>query len=192
MTEREASSAEFFERKYSGACDPWNFAGSAYELERYAAIVAALQHRRWRSAFEPGCSIGVLTERLAGLCERVTAVDFAESAVEQARVRCARWPGVRVECASLAERADVAGYDVIVLSEIGYYFEAEAWRELAGRVVGSMDAGATLLGAHWLGSSADHCLHGDAVHAVLRADDRLVLQHAERHAGFRLDRWERR
>jgi SAM-dependent methyltransferase len=192
MTGHETSSAEFFDRKYREQRDPWDFEQSAYEGMRYDRIVEAVRHRRWRSAFEPGCSIGVLTGRLAAHCDQLTAVDFSAEAAGIAAARCAHLPGVRVECAGLSERADVSGYDLVVLSEIGYYFEEEAWRELCARMVGTMDAGATLVGAHWLGESADHQMHGDTVHAMLREDSRLALQHEERHAAFRLDRWERR
>jgi hypothetical protein len=57
--------ADSFEALYHGNPDPWNFVGSAYERARYAATLAALPKSSYTSAFEPGCSIGELTARLA-------------------------------------------------------------------------------------------------------------------------------
>ena len=61
------TSAEFFETMYAEREDPWEFASSQYERDRYAAIVRALGNRRYRRAFEPGCSIGILTPQLASV-----------------------------------------------------------------------------------------------------------------------------
>src|SRR6478609_8966907 len=57
---------DYFERVYREADDPWRFASSPYEAAKYAATLAAVPRARYRNAFEIGCSIGVLTERLAG------------------------------------------------------------------------------------------------------------------------------
>ena len=187
----DLSSADFFETKYRQSADPWNFAVSPYEQGRYGATLAALAHRRYRRAFEPGCSVGVLTEQLAGLCDAVEAIDFAPSAVETARRRCAALPHVHIACADLGARLPLVGFDLVVLSEIGYYFEPETWRELSAAVVGSLPVGATLLAVHWLGHSDDHRMSGDAVHEMLLAQNGLRLEQAERHLGFRLERWSR-
>ena len=86
------TSRAFFEEKYKGSEDPWRFASSSYELGRYDAIINALSFRRYRRAFEPACSIGVLTEQLAIICDRVDATDISSTAVEQAIHRCQAAP----------------------------------------------------------------------------------------------------
>ena len=83
------TSREFFDEKYARDPDPWGFTSSPYELTRYATLLRALEGRRFRHAFEPGCSIGVLTDRLATLCTRVDALDISPRAIELARARCA-------------------------------------------------------------------------------------------------------
>ncbi len=185
------SAPEFFEAKYQWNADPWNFAKSEYELQRYDAIIAALAPRRYARAFEPGCSVGVLTEKLAALCDAVEAVDFSATAVARARERCAYLPHVEIRILSLRERMPLEGFDLVVLSEIGYYFCARDWKALVAELVGSLPSGTTLLAAHWLGESPEHQIPGDEVHAILRAEPLLLLQHAERHEHFRLDRWLR-
>ncbi len=187
----DPSSAAFFETKYSQSADPWSFAASPYEQGRYHATLAALAHRRYRRAFEPGCSVGVLTEQLARLCDAVEAIDFAPSAVAAARRRCAALPQVQITCDDLAARLPLSGFDLVVLSEIGYYFEPDIWRALSAAVVDSLPPGATLLAVHWLGHSDDHRMSGDTVHEILLALDGLRLEQAERHPGFRLERWSR-
>jgi hypothetical protein len=47
----------FFEAKYRENSDPWAFASNDYEQNRYSEILYALDGRRYRRAFEPGCSI---------------------------------------------------------------------------------------------------------------------------------------
>jgi SAM-dependent methyltransferase len=191
------TSPEFFEAMYRRDADPWNFAGSEYEGRRYSATLAALEGRRYRRVFEPGCSVGVLTERLAGIADAVEACDVSETAVAEARRRCEHLANVDIWRGSLSERLDVPECDLVVLSEIGYYFEAEVWTEMVEQLVGSMNAGAVLLAVHWLGTSDDHHMSGDAAHEILRANAILQLECAERHEGskakesFRLDRFVR-
>jgi Nodulation protein S (NodS) len=60
----------YFEGMYSGDPDPWDFEGSPYEQRKYSLTMASLPRPRYRFAFEPGCSIGVLTSMLAGRCNR--------------------------------------------------------------------------------------------------------------------------
>lgn len=51
---------DYFDVRYAADPDPWNFAGSPYERDKYAATLAALPRERYASALEVGCSIGVL------------------------------------------------------------------------------------------------------------------------------------
>lgn len=185
------SSPGFFEARYKQAKDPWNFSQDQYEQARFERIVAALSHRRYARALEPGCSIGTLTERLAKICEIVDASDFSPTATERARERCAALPNVRVTCAALSAKTQVSGYDLIVFSEIGYYFRASKWRSMVADLAASMDSGATILASHWLGQSNHHRQGGDEVHETLRAEPLLQLEYAERNTGFRLDRFTR-
>ncbi len=182
---------EFFENMYQEAHDPWGFATSAYELGRYSAIVAALAHKRYRRAFEPACSVGVLTSRLAALCEVVEAIDCSLSAVREARERCRRLPQVWIARGVLPQDVPEGSFDLIVFSEVGYYFEEPELRSTVRLLAGRLCDGGVLLAAHWLGTSADHLLSGDRVHEILSQEFGLQHDRAERHVGFRLDRWVR-
>src|ERR1700733_8020555 len=92
------TSAEFFDHIYREAPDPWNFAASDYEQGRYRSILDALGGRRYVRAFEPGCSIGILTAQLASLCDRVEAIDISPTAVTRVRERCKSLRNVNIVC----------------------------------------------------------------------------------------------
>jgi trans-aconitate methyltransferase len=80
--------ASSFEDKYRDLGDPWHFRTSRYEQRRYAIAMAMLPAPRYRRAFEPGCSIGELTARLARCSDALLAMDCSPTAVETARARC--------------------------------------------------------------------------------------------------------
>jgi trans-aconitate methyltransferase len=191
VSTRSPQSAAFFEQKYRASADPWNFATAHYEQRRYAATLAALPRPTYARAFEPGCSVGVLTAALARRCTRVEACDLAATAVAHARVRCRELPNVTISerdvCAAPLENQ----YDLIVFSEIGYYFSTPELRALVRRLTGALQPGGDFLAVHWLGQSADHVLHGDEVHRVIAATLPGDLKHGMRHAGFRIDVWRR-
>jgi SAM-dependent methyltransferase len=193
----DRTSQAFFEDMYQTKADPWKFSSSSYERKRYRATLNALRDRRYRRAFEPGCSIGVLTAHLARLCDRVEAIDISPTAVEGAIRRCASLANVHIACGSLPDQIPAGTFDLIVMSEIGYYFEEPELRDVVNKLIDRLPNAGVLLAVHWLGSSPDHVLHGDRVHEIVGEDYRLArdlseVYLSEAHAGFRLERWARR
>jgi hypothetical protein len=186
-----------FEHRYRENPDPWNYRSSPYERGKYRVTVDSLSRERFGSAFEPGCSVGELTAMLASRCDRLLATDVSETAVHRARQRCAHLSNVTVECRDLRTdvlngiRADAhgQGFDLIVFSEVGYYFDVESLCALARRLADSLSCGGEFIAVHWRGHSADHVIHGDEVHRSLF--NSLPLQHrlGDNHPGFRLDSW---
>jgi predicted TPR repeat methyltransferase len=187
----DTTSQAFFESMYRAKSDPWNFASNRYELNRYEAILRALQQRSYRHAFEPGCSIGMLTEQLASICGRIDAIDISPTAVLQAQKRCQSFANVHIGFGALPHHIPAGIFDLVIFSEIGYYFGDSLLKDLMNRILGRMSIGGTLLAAHWLGTSPDHLLTGDRVHEIIHQTDGLAHKMAERHNGFRIDRWER-
>lgn len=183
------TSPAFFEAKYRRAADPWNFAGSPYELNRYARIMNSLHPRRFVRAFEAGCSIGVLTRQLAGICGHVDALDFSATAVSHARRRCCRFRNVDIRLGSVPADVPPRLYDLIVMSEIGYYFNRTQLLDLAAGLAAQLLPGGILLGAHWLGQSGDHLLSGDEVHETLSSLANLKAAWSQRYSGYRIEHW---
>ncbi len=181
-----------FEALYRRTADPWNFGASPYERDRYARTLAALSRERYGAAFEPGCSVGVLTAQLALRCDALLATDVAPTAVAQARRRCAGLSNVELRCEALDEHLPPRRFDLVVFSEIGYYFGPERLLRLIRALPSRLGPGGEFVAVHWLGHSPDHALHGDDVHALLLANLELRHRHAERRAGFRLDTWVNR
>jgi SAM-dependent methyltransferase len=190
MTTHTTSRA-FFEAKYQENRDPWAFASNDYEQDRYSKTLHALDFRRYKRAFEPGCSIGILTARLASICEHIDAFDISPTAVRQARQHCADLSNVRVNCGSLPKDIPVGTFDVVILSEIGYYFDRQELFQVGSDLAGRLEHSGVLLAVHWLGHSADHLLDGDSVHEILSHLGGLTLEYSERHIAFRIDRWIR-
>ncbi|MEO6804479.1 MAG: SAM-dependent methyltransferase [Granulicella sp.] len=187
----DTTSQSFFEKIYREEEDPWSFASSDYEQHRYTTIMNALSARPYRNAFEPGCSVGVLTSQLALISGRVYAMDISPTAIERARQRCLGRGNVVVCCGALPLHMPATSFDLIVFSELGYYFDENALAQLAGSLTARLEPNGVLIAAHWLGNSADHILSGDRVHEILKSVSGIEHRFGERHSGFRLDRWVR-
>jgi SAM-dependent methyltransferase len=162
----------YFDEMYAGAQDPWQLATRWYEQRKYAITMAVLPDRRYRHAFEPGCSIGTLTELLARRCDHVTSVDVAEAALDCADTRLRAGGGrdrVTLLTGSLDEPWPPGPFDLVVLSEVAYYLDAELLATVLRRECMRWSAGATVLAAHWRHGVADYPLSGDAAHTVIAA-----------------------
>lgn len=186
-----ADSVNAFESKYRRDADPWDFKFSRYERRRYAATLAALRHARYARAFEPGCSIGELTALLASRCDSVLATDISFTAARRAVVRCADFPGVEVKCSDIALELPTQPFDLIVFSEIGYYFDPDTLGDIARRLAAILVEGGDFIAVHWLGNSTDHALHGTKVHELLRSHLPLEWIDGRSYDGFKIDRWTR-
>ena len=139
----------FFDAIYGEADDPWSFATSEYEAAKYAVTLDALPRPRYRSAFEIGCSIGVLTERLAARCDALLSVDVAARALAQARERCAHLPWAQFAQLQVPEAFPDATFDLVVVSEVGYYWSESDLRRARDLIVEHLEPGGHLLLVHW-------------------------------------------
>lgn len=162
----ESLPAAYFEALYDRDPDPWQFETSDYERGRYAATLASLSRPHYRFALEVGCSIGVLTAQLAPRCDWLLAIDVAEAALAQARARLHHQSNVHFACRTFPGEvqadAPIDGFDLILLSEVLYYFDGAALAR-AARVTRAIAApGADILLVNWLGPTPDYPLSGDA------------------------------
>jgi trans-aconitate methyltransferase len=113
---RQTLQLEYFDALYTATPDPWNFAASPYERAKYALTLSTMPKPRYRSGFEMGCSVGVLTYLLASRCDSLLAVDVAQAPLVEARRRCADLPGVSFEQMFVPEQWPGGVFDLIVLS----------------------------------------------------------------------------
>lgn len=188
----DTTSGEFFDAIYRRDDDPWNFADSEYEQQRYVHLLSMVADRRFGRAFEPGCSIGELTALLAPRCAELVAIDISEVAVERARQRCIGFPHVEVRVGALPDDLPARQFDLVVFSEIGYYFSQAALGSVLEAIVDQMEPGGVVAGTHWTGSSADHILNGAQVHEVIDSVGLLEpIEHVSRPS-YLAGRWQRR
>ena len=183
----------YFEAVYRERDDPWNFATSPYEKEKYAATLAALPAERYRSGFEIGCSIGVLTEMLAERCDLLLAVDLSERALAIAGERLANHDHVHLARLRLPQQFPAADYDLIILSEVGYYWSYADLDTAIAKISAAMRAGGTLILVHYTPYVPDYPLTGDEVHEAF--NQQLTGFHhlrGSRADRYRLDVWTKR
>ena len=182
---------DYFDQVYAGADDPWDLRRRWYERRKRAAVLAALPQERYRRGFEPGCAVGALTVGLAPRCDQLLAVDRHERPVAAATAALSGHEHVRVGRMDVPAQWPDGAFDLVVLSEIGYYFAGDDLDRLAGLAVASVTPGGTLLACHWRHPAPDHAVAGDEVHRVLAAQPglRRVVTHLEED--FVLDVWTR-
>lgn len=181
----------YFDDVYAAHADPWDFAASSYEAAKYAATLAALPRARYRAALEVGCSIGVLTRRLGERCDRLLAVDVAEAALAQARARTADAPNVTVRRLRVPDEDPGGTYDLVVLSEVAYYWSRADLARALALVARRLEPGGQLLMVHWTPFVPDYPQTGDAVHEAALARPEFRRLHGERQEKYRLDVLER-
>ena len=179
---------EYFDGLYAANPDPWSFETSAYESAKYDATLAALSPARAAHGLEVGCSIGVLTRRLAAICDDLLAVDVADAALAQARRRCADQANVRFARMQAPEQWPDRPFDLIVLSEVLYYFDLSGIDAVAARVRTSMLPGARVLLVHWLGAT-NYPTGGDAAveRFIAASAGTLAIRDQSRTPEYRLD-----
>ncbi|MDO8209877.1 trans-aconitate 2-methyltransferase [Conexibacter sp. CPCC 206217] len=181
-----------FERKYRADGDPWGYETKPYEREKYLRTLAAIGPGPFDRALELGCSIGVFTELLARRCHDLLALDAAPTALTRARTRLSHAPHVRFELRDLPWELPQGPFDLIVASELLYYWDAPLLGAALPRLESMLAPGGRFVAVHWRGDVGDGPLDGDKVHVLLR--ERTTLRHRvnDDTAAYRLDCWELR
>jgi SAM-dependent methyltransferase len=173
--------ADYFDAMYAAASDPWGFEDRWYERRKRAITLALLPAERYRRAFEPGCSIGLLTAMLARRCDALLSCDLAPAAVQAAARRTADQPHVRVERRAIPGEWPAGKFDLIVLSEILYYFDDHDLELALKNTAAALEPEGTLLAVHWRHPVADYARSGDDAHRALAAQPGLprLVSHRE-------------
>jgi len=180
---------DYFDNLYARSDDPWGFRTRWYETRKRALVLACLQSERYATGFEPGCSIGATTAGLATRVDRLVAMDVAPQALQRAQT--AVDTGVEFLLGRVPADWPDGHFDLIVVSELGYYFEPTDCQRFADLASMSADE---LVVVHWRHPVDDYPLSGDAVQKTFAA---AAAQHELRHLlahvepDFRVDSWSR-
>jgi cyclopropane fatty-acyl-phospholipid synthase-like methyltransferase len=188
----ERTPLAYFEEMYRQP-DPWGYTTSWYEQRKYHLTLASLPRQRYRRCFEPGCSIGVLTAELAGRCDTLVGAEVHEPTAQRARQRLveAGIANATVESAAIPEWWPPGRFDLIVLSEVAYYFGSSLLDELQIEVAAGLEPDGDLVLVHWTGET-DYPSTADEVHERWSADEQFDHLVAHRDTSFRLDVLRRR
>ncbi len=190
---------QHFEQMYQADPDPWQVASRWYERRKRDLLLAALPRERYAHGFEPGCGNGETTQRLLQRCERLCAVDFSARAVDLCRERMAPQDRARLDLQALplpwqwpqVPQVPQAGFDLIVVSELAYYFDDAALAHFNRQCLASLQGGGHWLMCHWRHDAHDRLQTTQALHdsVAAHAQLRLLLSHCE--PDFQLDIWQK-
>ena len=166
MTERELVSQKaeaFFEDLWKQG-DPWEFETSAFERDKYARQFAILQGRRYARVLEIGCGNGCFTRRIAGIADRVVALDISPTAIAQARQAADRREAIDFRIANIMDYDPQAEgpWDLVVMSEticyLGWLYSLFDVAWLACQLLSATRAGGRLLMANTCNGVEDYLL----------------------------------
>jgi len=183
-----------FESLYAADEDPWDVRTTWYERRKRAILLASLGQARYRSAFEPGCGNGEMSAALAARCERLLACDGAASAVAAARRRLhgAAPQAVRIEQRSLpAQWPTDERFDLVVISELAYYFDAAVLQDLLSRTHAMLEGGGELVMCHYLRDFDDRVSATADAHALAGRLPGMVRTVRHLDQDFLLETWQR-
>jgi len=154
-------------RMYDSGPDPWRISEGFYEQRKRQILLSCLPEPRYAHCFEPACGNGELSVLLAGRCDRLLACDIAEPAVDRTATRLAGHPGVEVRRLAVPADWPDGRFDLIVLSEFGYFLPWPDWQSVVSRTAGSLTGQWTVIACHWLPDFAERRIGTEELHAEL-------------------------
>ncbi len=179
---------EYFEALYAANPDPWNFVTSAYEHDKYSATMDVLEGRCFRSGFEIGCSIGVLTESLGLCCDLLLAVDIVQSALDAAAARCIALGHVAFQNMRVPEEwPHEKNFDLIVISEVLYFLDERDIQKVAACCSANVSQGGLVLLVNFTGKIEEPCGGNEAAQRFLGCAEGFTLVRHVRRERFRID-----
>jgi len=115
---------------------------------------------------------------LPPLCRSLVAIEVSETAVERAMLRLRDMPHVTVSRAALPAEMPSGEFDLIVCSDVLYYFPRDVLIEMIPRFTTALAPDGTLLVLHYLGRFGQST-RGHEVHELLKAHLGMETIHDE-------------
>lgn len=167
-------SNELYEKKE----DPYHFNDSPYETEKYAHMMRLLNGRTYGSALEIGAAEGAFTQLLAPSCSSYLAIEVAEAAVARAKDRLAGYANVTFVHAALPNQMPDGKFDLIIASDVLYYFPKDVLLDLTCRFEEALEPGGLLFAQHYLGNFGQTIV-GHKTHDLMKSHSVLEVIHDE-------------
>lgn len=153
--------AQPFEAMYDADDDdPWNLDGSQYERRRHELVLACLGRDHYGRAIEIGCATGQLASRLRDRADDVVGLDASVAAL---RVAGQRSDAVRWVLGAAPHDVPDEDYDLIVMSEIGYFLDGVDLLATLRGLRRRLRPDGELVIANWRGPTEDIPLDGATV-----------------------------
>jgi SAM-dependent methyltransferase len=184
-------SPDYFEQLFSDSDDPWSFRTRWYEKRKRELTLASLPRQHYQRILEPGCANGELSARLAERCDSLLCQDLNDKAVKLTKSRLSHYHHVRVEQARMPEDWPSGEFDLIVLSEVGYFLDPGEWAQVIEKTLHSLSPDGAVLACHWLHPiDVDGCsLDGRDVHQALAEGLGLHRLICHEETDFLLEYW---
>lgn len=140
---------------FTNRTDPFGYEVKPFEFEKFEAAIELLDIARngacFERAWEIGCAEGVLTARIARICERLSAVDFVPLALERTRVRCQNFNNISFSKWDLKADPAPGPFDLIVITDVLGSMARGDIRRARDKVVSALTPGGYLLYGDCLG-----------------------------------------
>jgi SAM-dependent methyltransferase len=144
--------------------DPWEFETSKFERDKYLRQLAILQGHRYARVLEIGCGNGCFTRLLAGIADRLLALDISPAAITQARQAAAHVGAIDFRVANIMDYDPhtEGPWDLVVMSEticyLGWLYSLFDVAWLAFQLFSATCTGGRLLMANTCGGVEDYLL----------------------------------
>lgn len=185
--EKQIINKDYFDKLYADSTDPWNFSASPYEQEKYLHTIKALGGRNYENGLELGCSIGILTEMLGKQCKKMLGVDISEAPIKQAAERLRNQPHLYFSALRIPDQYPDDQYDLIVVSEVGYYLSREELSLTRELIFDSLVLGGSLCLVHWRPQIEGCLFTGDDVNHFLIGGGSCELTYESVNDKYRID-----
>ena len=157
------------DRVHQRSVDPWGVDSRWYEHRKRDLLLAALPRARFRHALEVGCSTGALTEALTARADTVLGVDQSPTALDAARRRLGERPAVTVTAVDVSRDWPDGTFDLVVVSEVGYFLSPAALDRLVSHVAGCLTPDGVVVLCHWRHRVEGWVMDADEVHRRFEA-----------------------
>ena len=176
------------DRLHQRSTDPWGVDSRWYEERKRALLLAMLPQARFGRVLEIGCSTGALTEALAGRADRVLGVDHSPAALTAARRRLDSRPGVELADMDIPTTWPEGAFELVVVSEVGYFLSPAAADELSARTAASLTPDGVVVLCHWRHPVEGWVMDAADVHRRFERDDLPPVQarYADRDVELRV------
>ncbi len=163
--------------------DPYALMESDYEKAKLALVVETLRGvvPHTGSALEIGCGEGKLTAHLGEVCDKVLAVDISDLAIARAKRSLEGAPHVEVRRADVFTEELADRFDLVVCSEVLFYFEPTQLPGVVKKVADRVSGGGRLLLVHARALADDTAgidlkkFGAKTIHDMFIADDRFAV-----------------